>query len=1091
MYDLMTENFQEIKLDKAINNFLERVGYENCEFENLKLKYSSELSFIKISHITYARDKSQTDINLIDFEQILNAISSKTGKFIYVIESSKNGVNLYLGTHKDSVNFLNATFNGIYSGSSSEICQDLNFGDMENKKAMLGIPSLKRDSDKKYKQSLENILFPMQGKKFRIVIVADSYDNSTIKEIISKYQELGNEVHKLSKISKNATQSDSQTKGITFTTGISQSYGSSKTKGFSETDGYSNTTLWGNISQSFPLIGAAIGGLIAAPFGLPLAGAAIIGGFVGNAFRSSKTINHSITNSSSDTTSYTKTTNNSQSDSTSDTKTKGVGLTFEEINKNAQNIEKMIDKYIERFEKGLSYGMWNTSLYIQADDEITLSELEHTLKSVYSGDETHYESIRFTPNLKHSIVSLDRFPTAYFGDKIIANPIHQSFAGLNSTINSQELAILSALPNNDINGISVTKISDFGLTQQNNTKTNSFIEIGEILNKKKPINQRFKLSLDALNSHLFISGATGSGKSNTIKVILKKLNEKNIPFLVIEPAKSEYKNLLSDIKDLQIFRPGGKDDVFKFNPFIFEYNKNNIAISLTKHIDMLKTTFISAFAMYGPMPYVLEDAIYQVYEERGWNLNTESHPYFTNSDSFDEFRKSLFFPNMDDLKRKVVEVADKAGYYQDVGSNIKAALKTRINNLTLGIKGKIFNSIYAFDSKILFEKPTIIELSNIVNDEEKSFFMGLLLNKLYQYREESGNYSGLKHVTVIEEAHRLLPNISLNVSGEDSNARVGAVETFTNILAEIRSFGEGIIVADQIVSKLNQDVIKNTDIKIIHKTMSYEDRNLVGKAINLNDDQILDIAELKKGEAIVFNRDIHQPFLVKIDENKEILLQKTDMENFYEQFITKNPNFKYEMFYEKYYYLEEKPNLKELNLDYLKPEFIKFINLIFANNNILDGFKHLKSILPEYKDGKSYIYAVLYLFSNLNYISNYQYYNDIDCYMEVCRTFFGVLNSIINEKDDLKDRASKFADSFSHCNIKTIYPLMNSFPKYEIDYTLLILENISSSKNIFDIWSNIKIDDALNENLDTFLSNKIGFLNSNIKFASEAIKYIN
>ena len=403
MYDFMTENFQEIKLDKAINNFLERVGYENCELENLKLKYSSELSFIKISHITYARDKSQTDINLIDFEQILNAISSKTGKFIYVIESSKNGVNLYLGTYKDSVNFLNATFNGIYSGSSSEICQDLNFGDMENKKAMLGIPSLKRDSDKKYKQSLENILFPMQGKKFRIVIVADSYDNSTIKEIISKYQELGNEVHKLSKISKNATQSDSQTKGITFTTGISQSYGSSKTKGFSETDGYSDTTLWGNISQSFPLIGAAIGGLIAAPFGLPLAGAAI-GGFVGNAFRSSKTINHSITNSSSDTTSYTKTTNNSQSDSTSDTKTKGIGLTFEEINKNAQNIEKMIDKYIERFEKGLSYGMWNTSLYIQADDEITLSELEHTLKSVYSGDETHYESIRFTPNLKHSVV---------------------------------------------------------------------------------------------------------------------------------------------------------------------------------------------------------------------------------------------------------------------------------------------------------------------------------------------------------------------------------------------------------------------------------------------------------------------------------------------------------------------------------------------------------------------------------------------------------------------------------------------------------------------------------------------------------------
>ena len=147
---------------------------------------------------------------------------------------------------------------------------------------------------------------------------------------------------------------------------------------------------------------------------------------------------------------------------------------------------------------------------------------------------------------------------------------------------------------------------------------------------------------------------------------------------------------------------------------------------------MLKTTFISAFGMYGPMPYILEEAIYKIYEDRGWNLQNESNPYITDILGADANRRSLLFPTMDDLKQKVVEVAASAGYYQDIGSNIKAALKTRIGNLTLGVKGKIFNSRHCFYSSILFTKPTIIELSNIVNDDEKAFLMGLLLSKLYQ-----------------------------------------------------------------------------------------------------------------------------------------------------------------------------------------------------------------------------------------------------------------------------------------------------------------------------------------------------------------------
>ena len=666
----------QVRLDKSISSFLERQGYENYSLDKFETENPQQLGFVKISNITYDRKKDETDINLIDFEQILSAVSSKTSKFAYIIDGDKNGVSLYIGTAKDSVDFLNDTFNGIYSGSQTQICKDFLLDDIKNTKAMLGIPSLKRDSEKNYKQNLEKIIFPMQGKKFRIILIANSYSNETIKEIISSYQNLGDDIHKITKISKNTNQSLAHTKGLTFTKGSSHAEGINFTENESHTEGYSDKDKTGKavsvattvLSGVMTLVGASIGSVVGSAPGAiagASAGMAVGSGIknVVDAIFASKIVNENDTVGTSFGGSINTTTNKSVSNNSSDAVTKGVSVSYDEINKSAVYVEEMIDKFIERFQKGLSYGMWNASLYIQADDEIVLSELEHTLKSVYSGDDTHFEAIRFTRNLNDIDFNPLNFNRLYFDKDIVPHPIHQSFAGFNSIVNTQELAILSALPKNDIDGVSVSRISDFGLTQSSEPDKYHCIEIGNISNKKKLTSQRFKLSFDAINSHVFVSGATGSGKSNTIKGILKKINEQKIPFLVIEPAKSEYKNLLNDIKGLQIFRPGAKNDVFRFNPFIFEYSKENLSTTLTKHIDMLKTTFISAFGMYGPMPYILEEAIYKIYEDRGWNLQNESNPYITDMLGADANRRNLLFPTMDDLKQKVVEVAESAGYY--------------------------------------------------------------------------------------------------------------------------------------------------------------------------------------------------------------------------------------------------------------------------------------------------------------------------------------------------------------------------------------------------------------------------------------------
>lgn len=1106
----------QVRLDKSISAFLERQGYENYSLDKFETESPQELGFIKILNITYDRKKDETDINLIDFEQILSAVSSKTSKFAYIIDGDKNGVSLYIGTAKDSVDFLNDTFNGIYSGSQTQICENFLLDDIKNTKAMLGIPSLKRDSEKNYKQNLEKIIFPMEGKKFRIILVADSYSNEVIRDIISSYQNLGDDVHKITKISKSANHSLAHTEGFTFTIGSSQAKGVNLTENKSHTKGYNDkgpaakavgvatTVLAGVMTFGGALVGAGIGAAMVtsaeivagamAGASAGMAGGGLIGsgvkGMVDNVF-ANKTVNENDTAGISLGGSINNATNKSVSNNSSDNITKGVSVSYDEINKSAVYVEEMIDKFIERFQKGLSYGMWKVSLYIQADDEIVLSELEHTLKSVYSGDDTHFEAIRFTRNLNDIDFNPLNFNSLYFDKDIVLHPIHQSFAGFNSIVNTQELAILSALPKNDIDGVSVSRISDFGLTQDSELDKYNCIKIGNISNKKKLTSQKFKLSFDAINSHVFVSGATGSGKSNTIKGILKKINGQKIPFLVIEPAKSEYKNLLNDIKGLQIFRPGAKNDIFRFNPFIFEYSKENLSTTLTKHIDMLKTTFISAFGMYGPMPYILEEAIYKIYEDRGWNLQNESNPYITDMLEADTNRRNLLFPTMDDLKQKVVEVAESAGYYQDIGSNIKAALKTRIGNLTLGVKGKIFNSRHCFDSSILFTKPTIIELSNIVNDDEKAFLMGLLLSKLYQYREENGSSDTLRHITVIEEAHRLLPNISTNTNQENANPRGKAVETFTNILAEIRSYGEGIIVADQIASKLHVDVIKNTNVKIIHRTMDLEDRNIVGKSVNLNEDQILDIAELKKGEAIVYNRDVHQAFLVKIDEFKEKPTTLEHINDFYKNFEDDNKKFKYEFLLEKHYYLEDKPNFKDLNLNTLKPKLMKFINsIIFDENNAIKNYEILKSEFPAYKTENEYIYSILYVFLNLNYISNYQYYRNIDAYMQAYEYFVYTILHISNKINKSIESIDIFKKAFMHKNIKSIFEDMKKYPTNEIDYTLLVLDNITTSSSLYKFWTNIAIDDALDKNLEIFSLKVFGVVNNQLKFALKSIKII-
>lgn len=1073
--------------DTSISSFLERRNYEYFALEDMLPPENDEtIEFVRISHIAYDREKDASDINLLDFQQLLSAMASKSGKFVYMLESDTSGISLYFGTSKNpndtentNAEFLSQTFRGIYGGSQCETCKESPLTkELKFSKAMLGLPALKRDSDKSYKQSLEKILFPMQGKRFRIFIVAESYPLPILQEIIANLQELGNEVHKIAKVSLNYSQNRSHTESKGESYGNSNSSTNSDSKGYARPENKTKKVLGliARILESLSRISRCIPHQYAQRATIAMQGTGQLlhtcGEIVGivDEFKNldnNKPISTTASHSKTHTEQWGK--SHTESDTQGDSK----AINYEQINKGAEGSEKMIDKYIERFQKGLSYGMWNTALYIQADDEPTLFQLQHTLKSVYGGDESFFEPLRFTPTTK---IPISKVPMFYHKDNL--HPIHPSFYGLSTAISTEELSILAALPHNDIQGISVSHTANFGLTQARTKENESYIEIGEVLNKRLPTSQRFRLSTSALNSHLFVSGITGSGKSNTIKLLLTKLhNELKLPFLVIEPAKSEYKHLIKEIPDLQVFKPGSLGDCFRFNPFVFNSTRENPITTLTKHTDMLKVAFTSAFPMYGIMPIILEKAIHAVYEDKGWSFETEDNPAYTESKSANYDRKMLLFPTMEDLRDKIDEVVEKSGYAQEFDQNIKAALKTRIENLTLGAKGRIFNSRHCLDSNILFEKPTIIELSSIADDEEKAFLMGLLLNRLYQYREEEQGkeerekkerkeeqrdaQGKLKHLCVIEEAHRLLPNIS-SQKGEEANAKGKAVETFTNLLAEIRSYGQGLIIADQIASKLHPDVVKNTNIKILQRTMDKEDREIVGNAINLTQNQILDIAELKTGEAIVHNKDIHQAFMVKIDAIESQKAEEEEFADFRARFYDEHSNYKYEFIGEWEFcntentesqksdkqskdYLNQINKIPKLQAKLALLEVLTTAILNQEEQTIREKWEDFIGLFEAYEVERSNP-AIFYLFlkdwkqfKHLSKTSNYRF---IDDYKNAYEASLDLIKALEN-KESITKAKQKLQECFYNKNLKS--DSIRFKQKDEtINYTLFLLENIEA-----------------------------------------------
>jgi hypothetical protein len=503
-------------------------------------------------------------------------------------------------------------------------------------------------------------------------------------------------------------------------------------------------------------------------------------------------------------------------------------------NPTVRQYKTRLEKYLEKLQESKSQGLWATSVYLHADTQGSLNQLKAIAKSALSGRTSIPDKIR--------TLQLSNRPNTL---GLIVNPAPQSPGqfkwpyGYSSVHSSGDLARLVKLPSNELPGFKIKPYVRFNVSPSPGGR----IEIGEIIDQDKKIGHHYRVPVKGLKKHGLVVGGTGSGKTNTIFYMLRSILEQDIPFLVLEPAKTEYRKLLYDEgfrEKMHVFTLGDNTvSPFRLNPF-----KVFPGISVQTHLDLLKSVFNASFYMWGPLPHVLEQCLYEIYNDKGWDLTSNQNHRGTGVNSY---------PTLTDLYNKVDTVVNKLGYSSETSMELKSSLKTRLNSLRIGGKGLMLDTKSCIDFEYLLKKPTILELESLGDDEEKSFMMGLVLTFLYEYHVSQGfkEDQPLAHVTVIEEAHRLLGQEAKSAFTGDMKGK--AVETFTNILSEIRAYGEGFIIAEQIPTKLSPDVIKNTNLKIMHRIVADDDRSVMSASMNIKNIDAPIVSTLSVGEAVVFS----------------------------------------------------------------------------------------------------------------------------------------------------------------------------------------------------------------------------------------------
>lgn len=901
--------------DVVLKSYLKRLDSMDIASMPEAEGVDSSIVLFKINRMVYEEDEFATD----KFISAISSMSFADCSVFLVIDGYRDKTDFYLGVKNNDpkrttasvADTFKSSLMGQFPGIDIEDCSIVEKGkksslqeqvlrrisNASSLSSYVGIPAFKDEDgkydNKNYVQGTEKLAQAMQGKRYTAIILASNLTTDVVTEIRNGYETIYSQLSPMSTQQLAYSTNESLANAINRSKGVTQGKTKTHTIGESHTNGTSNSHSKSDseTKKSKIAVGSSVlGGVLAAvgagltitgagaAIGLPLMAACGAMSAVGAAGKSK-------TSGTTDTygTSQSDTENRSMSDaeSHSETFTDSLGktatigssknYTLTIHNKHIEELMKRIDQELERISMSESTGLWSVASYFFSyDNDFASAESASTIfKSIMQGEESGVETsainswIDNSQKMKMLTNSVCHLSHPVFWNNLTVNGENIKVEN-SSLLSSKELAMLLSLPHKSVPGFPVVEHVSLAkeVIRNNESLMKREVSLGCIFDLGKAYTEnRVKLDVKSLTQHVFVTGSTGCGKSETIYKLINETKQVGTKFLVIEPAKGEYKNVFGDV------------NVFGTNPLIMPLLRINpfsfpTGVHVLEHIDRLTEIFNVCWPMYSAMPAVLKKAMLDAYESCGWDLRLSVNRLSRGED---------VYPSFLDLFLSLEKVITESAYSEEVKSNYSGALLTRVESLTNGLNGEIF-SVNELSNMVLFDENCIIDLSRVGSQETKSLIMGILIMRLSEYRMTGANTpnSALKHLTVLEEAHNILKRVSTEQSQEGSNMAGKSVEMITNAIAEMRTYGEGFVIVDQSPTSVDKAAIKNTNTKIVMRLPDEDDRKVSGKAAGMNDKQIDEIAKLPTGVAVVYQNDWVSPVLCKIDrmENSRVIFNE-------------------------------------------------------------------------------------------------------------------------------------------------------------------------------------------------------------------------
>lgn len=811
------------------------------------------LRLYQIERIVYDVDENANDKMISVYSAFFNIQASG----LLVIQSTRNDLRFYLGVRSvenasTAEAILEKSFKGNFAGSQikpvsqenlervlGSINESGRFGNTQNVASVSIVPSTRDEDKAKFVQGIEKFIDTMKGAEYTAVFIAEPLEKEILEQRKRGLQKIYSGLSPFA--STQLSYGENYSKAVSK--GLSKNFSKTLNESLTDTTSQFNSTSKSkNKGYSFGLLGIGFNR----------------GSSTG--FSSGSSWASAVTRGTSETTGETLT--DTDTETTGDTRT--ITLTSE--NKSVKYILEKIDQHLARIKNCEAFGLWDIACYFVSENVQTSVVAASTYKALMagfdSGVENSYVNVWKQDNTEHTPAVLEYLRYCIHPRFIIPGD-DELFSIENQTVNpcslisGNEMPYIMGLPKHSVPGVTVLNMAEFGrnVRLSSGAPKGRKVELGHVYHMGEKEVARVRLDLESFRSHCFITGSTGSGKSNTTYRILDEMIQHDIPFLVVEPAKGEYKRYYGNLPGINVYCTNPKFySMLHINPFRF-----NNGIHVLEHLDRLIEIFNACWPLYAAMPAILKESFERSYIKCGWDL--ENSVYIPNGHSK--------FPTFNDVLETLPEIINSSSYSSDSKGDYIGALVTRVKSLTNGISGQVLCCENDIDEEDLFDKNTIVDLSRVSSLETKSLLMGVLILKLNEYRMcTSEENQPLRHITVMEEAHNILKR-SPSGGSEGANVQAKSVEMISAAIAEMRTYGEGFIIVDQSPTAVDVSAVKNTNTKIIMRLPDHEDCNIAGLSMGLNDSQIREISRFPMGVAVVYQNNWVEAVLTQIDKSEE------------------------------------------------------------------------------------------------------------------------------------------------------------------------------------------------------------------------------